>query len=262
MVSDSALLLTAHKRPGYLQQVLDSWRAVPELDSFRHITVALGRSPKEDEVQQVINQFQRTIQVPVRIRWDSARAVVSPSCHRAMGEALAAEYAQPGLEFVVISEEDVIVSDDVMRYMLWAREKFEHDSSVLTISAHNPLGQGWHEFYDDSDADQGLVALQGQFHPWCWATWKDRWLTYLEPEWDWDATKGTSWHDNGYDWQICRIMESEGLYAVTPYASRSQNIGKYDGVYALPANFHLTQSASFRPRRQNPEYRFSDTLKW
>lgn len=254
MTPDSALLLTAHKRPDYFRETLESWSCVPELDQLDHITVALGRSPREDEQLQVIEQFTHAVKPPVRVRWDSAHAVVSPSVHRALGEAIASEFAQPGLEFLVCSEEDVIVSSDVLAYMTWARERFEADPRVLTISAHNPIGQGWHQFYDDSDADQQAVRFQDSFHPWCWATWKDRWQGWLEPNWDWDATTGTDWYDNGYDWQVCRIMKRNSLVSPAPDASRSQNIGKYEGVYALPENFPLTQSASFRERRENPSY--------
>lgn len=256
---DTALLLSAWRRPAYFRQTLASWAAAPGLAELGHVTIALGRSPREDEQVQVIEEFARQAAVPVNIRWDSAAAVVSPSVHRALGEAIDSEFStNPWLEFLICGEEDVIVSDDVLSYMTWAANIFRADSRVLTVSAHNPIGQGWHKWPpdDDSGADQEAVRLHPQFHPWVWATWRDRWEKTIKPDWDWDATTGTSWHDNGYDWQMCRIMERDGLYAVTPDASRSQNIGQYEGIYADPANFPGTQAASFRLHRTAAAYRF------
>lgn len=254
--TDAALLISAYKRPSYFVQTLGSWSAARRLEEFRRVTIALGRSPREDEQEHLIREWDHAIVPPVWTRYDSAAAVVSPGMHRALGEAMQAEFENDSsLRFLVCSEEDILVSDDVLDYMAWAREQFEDDETVLTVSAHNPLGQGWHQPYDDSDADQETVRLHPQFHPWCWGTWRDRWEKHLLPGWDWDASSGLSWNDNGYDWQVCRIMEREHLYAVTPDASRSQNIGQYEGCYALPENYALTQAASYRQHREDPHYR-------
>lgn len=256
---DMSLLISAHHRPAYLERVLDSWLAAPGLAELGHVTIALGRSPREDEQVEVIRAFAEKAPVEAKVWWDSAAAVVSPGMHRALGEAIDHEFAAwPWLEFLVCSEEDVIVSDDVLTYMTWAGVSFQDTPEVLTVSAHNPLGQGWHAWPppDDSAADQEAVRFHPQFHPWCWGTWRDRWENTLKPDWDWDATSGTTWGNHGYDWQVCRIMERDGLVSVTPDASRSQNIGEHAGVYANPQNFPLTQAASFREHRENPAYRF------
>jgi hypothetical protein len=175
--------------------------------------------------------------------------------HRALGEAVNREFRQEQVEFLICSEEDIIVSDDVLTYMSWANESFASDPRVLTVSAHNALGQGWHRNPpDDSEADQEAVRLHPQFHPWCWATWRGRWEKVLQPNWDWDANTGTAPHDHGYDWQICRLMDRYGLFAATPDASRSQNIGQHGGVYASPDDFASTQAASFLLHRDSPRY--------
>lgn len=252
---DAALLISANKRPYYFEQTLESWSAVPQLGELRHITIALGRSPREDEQVHLIQKWSLTVKPPVVIKWDSSAAVVSPGMHRALGEAMQAEFSQESdLKFLVCSEEDILVSSDVLSYMAWARENFEDDQSVLTVSAHNPLGQGWLQPYDDSEADQHAVQLYPKFHPWCWGTWRDRWEKHLLPTWDWSGSSGTSWNDNGYDWQICRVMDKEHLYAVTPDASRSQNIGQHEGYYAIPDQFGFTIAHSFLERRENPRY--------
>jgi len=257
MPSDTALLLTAWRRPRYLRKTLASWAQVPEAKSLRSVTIALGRSEQEREQRIVIGAGGTRMGREITIRPDSDAAAAGPGMHRALGEAIGATFAaDPGLEFLICGEEDVIVSDDVLRYMDWARQLRLAHPQILVCEAHNELGQGWHSpDVDDSGADQETVRLTGLFHPWVWGVWRDRWEQVLEPGWDWDANKGSRGFDHGYDWEIGRIMERGAYLAPAPDASRSQNIGRFEGVYFNPAKFALTQAKSFREVRGDVAYR-------
>ena len=247
---DTVLVLAAWRRPQYLARVLESWALVPEVASLRRIVAALGPSPREAEQRAVLARFPLDIEV----RPDSPECLPVPGSHRALGEAVTAVFAgDDGCRFVIMSDEDVLVSDDVLRYFGWARD-LRGDDGILCVCAHNSLGQGWHRPQDDSGADQAAVRLASEFNPWCWGTWRDRWEGVIEPDWDYDCSPGPfPDSERGYDWQMWRLVQRGWLSAV-PDASRSQNIGQHEGVYALPDRFGGTQAASFREHRGEVAY--------
>jgi hypothetical protein len=258
VTSDMALLITGWRRPRYLKRTLASWAQVPGIQDLRTVTIALGRSERADDQRAVIAQAAGAMGREIQVRPDSDRAAASPGMHRALGEAIAAVFKDdPGLEFLVCGEEDIIVADDVLALLSWERQLRGGHPNILLCEAHNGLGQGWHPkgVKDGTDADPGAVRLATQFDPWVWGIWRDRWKEVIEPAWDWDATKGDAPHTHGYDWQLNRVMNAGGYVAPAPLAARSQNIGRHEGVYANPANFALTQAASFREHFGTVDYR-------
>ncbi len=260
MPPDTALLISAWQRPRYFRRVLASWAQVPEIRDLRSITVALGRSDRDAEQREIIAKAESDFGRGITIRPDSDAAAYGPGMHRALGEAIGAVFADdPDLEFLVCSEEDVTVADDLLRYMAWARALREEHPRILVCEAHNPFGQGWHPrgLQDDPNADPEAVRLVSTFHPWTWSVWRDRWEKVLEPEWDWDENTGPRPDQHGYDWQINRIMQRDGYAAPAPDASRTQNIGRFGGVYAHPdpGAFNATQSRSFRDQFGEVSYR-------
>ena len=263
MPSDTSLLITAWTRPQYLKRTLASWAQVPEVRSLRSVTVALGRSSRDAEQREIIAKAESDFGREIVIRPDSDAAAHGPGMHRALGEAASAVFADdPDTGFLVLSEEDVTVSDDLLRYMTWARALREEHPRILVCEAHAPFGQGWHPagLQDGPDADPETVRLVSTFHPWTWGTWRDRWEHVLEPGWDWNCSKGTKGYDSGYDWAINYQMQRDGYTAPAPDASRSQNIGRFYGVYAnaAPAAFAATQSHSFRDQFGDVTYRLAD----
>ena len=257
MPSDTALLISAWRTPRYLRRTLASWAKVHGAADLRSVTIALGRSEREDDQREVIAAME-PVGCGVTIRPDSPAATASPGMHRALGEAIGAAFdADPGLEFLVCGEEDIVVGDDVLALLDWERQLRIDHPRILVCEAHSALGQGWHPVgaKDDPDADPAVVRLVSTFHPWVFATWRDRWKEVIEPEWDWECNSGPRADQHGYDWQLNRIIQRDGYVAAAPDASRSQNIGRYEGVYANPANFGLTQSLNFREHREAIEYR-------
>lgn len=254
-LSDTTLIVTAWRRPGYLRQALESWAAVPEAKALRRFIVALAPSPQEAQMRRVIRSAG--IGIAAEIRTDSPACAAVPGEHRALGEAITEAFSDGGCGFVIASSEDVVVSDDALRYFAWAREQKAGDSSLgpLVVCAHNETGQGWHDpKADDSDADQSAARFAKAFNPWCWALSRPAWEKVIRPEWDWDCTSGTDPMQHGWDWQVMRLVHRNGL-AITPEASRARNIGQHGGVYAHPGMFGQTQAKSFRAVRGDVEYR-------
>ena len=248
-----AVMTTACSRPAYLQQTLTSWANVDGVTSgLSAFAVALGQSPKEFEQINLI----RSIAPGAHIWLDSPAAARSNGMHRAIAEAATRAFTELKADFLVLSEEDLTVSSDILRYMAWAEQKFRADKRVLAVCAHSPGGNGWDDGpCDDEGADQEQVRLLPYFAAWTWGTWKDRWFAHLLPQWDFECDSG-GMLDSGWDWNVAtRILPKGDFLCVVPDASRSQNIGVHGGWSATPETFPRTQSAAYRERRDSPAYR-------
>lgn len=253
-LDDTTLIITAWKRPGYLRRILASWVRAEGTKDLRRIVIALAPSPAEPGMRRLIAHAADQMGRAIEIRPDSPECARVPGPHRAIAEAANAVLADdPGCGFLVFSEEDTLVSDDVLSFITWGRGQAE--GRALAVCAHNPLGNGWQrDAPDDTDADQAAARFGRSFSPWCWATWPDIWVRTLEPDWDYELNRGPRPDQHGYDWQLQRIVEREGD-VLCPDAARSQNIGQHGGVFANPAEFGWTQAKSFRETRGKVTYR-------
>jgi hypothetical protein len=126
------------------------------------------------------------------------------------------------------------------------KTKFEDDQKVFGVCAHTAENT-------PADADETAVHLLPRFRTWVWGTWRDRWFDVAVPTWDRDYSSG---NPSGYDWNLdLRVVPERDMRCVFPLASRSQNIGKFEGVHAQPGEFDATQDPSFREKRGKVSYR-------
>ena len=254
---DVVLVMTAWRRPDYLERTLASWATARGVGRLGGLVVALGPSDVEEQQREAVKLAPLGLAEKITVLPDSAAAVASPGMHRALGEALTHVRDELRPRAVICAEEDIIVSSDVLEYMTWALNRFAGNPVVATVCAHDVGGQGWDIpgiGQGGFDADPAEVALSDYFNPWVWATWTGPKLDFLLGTWDWDATLGPVAWQNGYDWHIRHLIHARGLLSAVPAASRSQNIGQDGGVYARPDLFDQTQSASFRKHRDPVTY--------
>jgi hypothetical protein len=250
-----ALMTTACSRPHYLEASLTSWAQADHAQALSGFAVALGRSGKEAEQLDLV----RRMAPGAHIWLDSPQAAQANGMHRAIAEAATRAFNEFAADFLILTEEDLAVSSDIVTYMAWGAEKFAADKRVLAVCSHSPGGQGWDPepcAPQDGNADQEAVRLLPYFQAWTIGVWRDRWFDLLLPNWDFDCSSGGPM-DSGWDFHIAtRLLPQWGMLCAVPDASRSQNIGQYGGWAAQPENFHLTQSQSFRERREPPvQYR-------
>jgi hypothetical protein len=251
-----AVMITAWRRPYYLEPVLAAWSKATGIENITRFIIALGATDRIGAQIALIERMRPRFACPVDVRMQSYAAVIGNGPHRAIAEAASAAFADGDVDFLVFGEEDVQVSTDVLAYMRWAAERFADDPEVLTACAHNQGGQGWDEpGRDDADADQETARLLPYFNPWGWGTWRDRWEKILEPEWDYECDLGGPL-TSGYDWVIqTQILPRHNMLCVVPDAARSQNIGALEGWASSPAGIARAQAQSFRAARDVPQYR-------
>lgn len=254
MLSDTVLVITAWKRPEYLRTTLAFWQAAGP-HQLREVAVALGRSHRHDDMMDVITEAERSFGKRIHVIPDSSRAERSPGMHRALGEAIDTAFGQLDAKWVLLGEEDVIVSDDALPYVAWAQKQAAENT--LCICLHNKGGTGWDgltEMRQDGDADQAAVRRLGYFNPWGWCISWQQWVTVARPVWDWDCDSGGE-HESGYDWQMSRLASQGPWHCLVPDAARSQTIGEELGVYSNPDIFPLQQAKSFAVHREDVAYR-------
>lgn len=251
-MSGLSVVMTAWRRPYYLEPVLASWARACELMAPDRFVISLrADGGPYEEMLAVIDKARPSFPVELEILPQGTEGV-----HHAYGAAVGHMFSEPAVEFVAVGEEDVLVSDDVLLYMEWARRGFERAGDVLLVCAHSEGGQFWdqHVPVQDADADQQVVRVRHWFNAWGWGTWRDCWEQVLEPGWCWQEHG----YATGYDFAMNDHIMSGKYRAVMPDASRSQNIGDQGGLYATPETRAFSQAQSFREHRGRVVYRLEE----
>jgi hypothetical protein len=226
--------MTAHSRPEYLAQTLACWTQVRGLTSL-HISLD-DSFAHEDEYQTALDMtadFEgRGIELQIT-RHDHRKGVL-----RHPYDLLAYEFSRPGTDFVVLAEEDVLPSTDVIEYMTWCRDNFLNQSVLAACAFTKEAGP----------TDE--VVLLDRFSVLMWGTWKDRWQKHLRPTWDLDYSSGVDGGPSGWDWNITlRVMKNANMLCAHPRASRSQHIGQYGGAHMQPHQHEEHLSPSYEWKR-------------
>lgn len=123
-------------------------------------------------------------------------------------------------DFHVHLEDDTAPARDALCFFKWSQQ-FGSDPTVFCSCGYSRKG---------GDAD---AAVRGSdYTAWGLATWRDRWE---EMDANWSPHPAISW-DTWMDQKI-----RNGRDAVTPLASRIQNIGQFNGTYNNPHVWAETQ---------------------
>jgi hypothetical protein len=131
----------------------------------------------------------------------------------------------------VYLEEDVVVAPDILRMANWYLTT-QDETKWLSLNLLN---------YNSSPSDAlGLIpskqfnALGLVIRVHAWRTWfKNYWLDDSVVK----RVYGEHPHRAGWDWSMNAVLEEQNLRTLTPVLSRSNHIGREDGVHASP-EFH------------------------
>ena len=209
------------QRQKYLRRVLESWHKVRGVQDVQ-LLFSLeppGRSfPLPEFTRWVHDNFAHA-----RVDVSGERLGCSANTRLAINQAFAL-----GAEFVVLAEEDIEVSADVLEYLCWARDSYRSDGRVKAVCAH-----ALH-----SAAQPGQVVLVPWFNPLVWGTWPDRWESYIEPRWG-----GVEANTEGWDHNLRQRLEADGWLSVFPGRSRSRHIGETSTITGYPLSQYFYEGS-------------------
>ena len=241
MAERPALLLTAFDRPHYLAPVLDAWTGVRGLHDW-HLRVAVEPGPVADDVVALVEGFvRRTGHADAEVVVNERRLGVLENPYVHLDALFGA-----GHPFVVRTEDDLLVSDDVLELFDHVASTYAGDTRLATTHAFSREPAG--------GAADALVRGTA-FCPWVFGTWRDRWTDLLGPTWDRDYStwNGSPGFETGWDWNLnTRVLPAHGLEVLSPVVSRVQNIGAV-GEHGTPED--LETAASFEAHQPVLHYR-------
>lgn len=232
------LVFTATDRPYYFQPVMRSWADVRGVHDWNP-TVYLEPT--------------RTWETMAAIAYDELDAAVhlNPSRRGVLDNPWhALNSAFQDAEFVVLAEDDIVVSDDILEYFTWAAHTLR-DEHILAICAWSPARTCPPE-------QTQLILRQQWFNPLVWGTWRDRWTTVLRDTWDHHYSSGTTEApQSGWDWNInLRVIVAGAWDVVAPLASRTTHIGERGGTHTTPESFPASMAATFTAHRDPAPFAF------
>ncbi len=114
-------------------------------------------------------------------------------------------------DFIIVIEDDVLLSSDALEYFEWAKKTFNNDESIKTVTAYNFLDGEYH------DALSHEVQARQWYNSTAWAIWKSRYETL------------SNW--TGEDRDLMQQLHiGQNGYEVFPLLSRANNIGFVNGI--------------------------------
>lgn len=228
------LTFTAYRRPWYLREAIGSWNQAANILDW---DVSMLLEPSIIEVENaMLAEFHR-------LECGFSVAVVNDHKLGVLRNPYAAFTSafDAGNDFVVLAEDDIIVSNDVLEYFEWAMETYKEDQSVLAVLAFSRIA------LEDGEVSREAVSRTKVFCPLVWGTWQDRWESTIKPNWDLDYSSGKpDGSEAGWDWNMMRVAVREGKDFLYPQASRSNHIGRFGGEHTSHASFPESQAPTFK----------------
>lgn len=207
--------ITAHNRPNYLEEVIKSWQDVRGIDETHvHFQV----EPVDADVIRMCKEADFKNK-SVSVNKQKLGALSNP--HKALSWGFAV-----GADFVIVGEDDSVVTPDVLEFFAFAAEQCQDDGSVIAACSfnHKPTGS--------ADA----ACYRDYFASIIWGTWRNRWSEWMDETW------GHTYDQYEWDFRFCRMCDHGQFRCIFPCISRSQHIGQYRGTHHEPSKFERLQA--------------------
>jgi hypothetical protein len=230
------LVFTAYNRPYYLQASVASWNQVRNLKQW-NATFYVEPSGISDQIVEQAMQLATTTTVIVHA--EKLGVLVNPWF--ALNDAF-----ERGADFVVIAEDDIAVSQDILEYFEWASIEYQGAKNILCINAFSAIGGD----------KPGEIMQTRKFSPLVWGVWRDRWEEHLRDTWDKDYSTGKAdGSEAGWDWNINRILVEKELNVLVPLQSRSDHLGEHGGTHMTPDLYPSSRGIDFAQVRSRSRYK-------
>ena len=177
---------TVFNRPDYLHRTLGSWSKA-DLSSVKDITFFVELTEMRGANLREIQEFMEDVAVPVHI-------VLNPVPDPRLGcytntkrvfDVLSADYEG----FIVLAEDDFVVSPDAVRFLSSMAELHKQDPSVLAVCCKNNQRE-------TCSLTPSTWRYAPDFSGAVWGTWASTWRDFLRDkfiarDWDWEITRKT-----------------------------------------------------------------------
>ncbi len=189
-------------RPDYTRRCLDALR---ECRGIANYLILPHVEPGNEAVRAQVESIDFAESLPTMNR---ARLGVNGNTENALLDG----FAFSG--FVIHVEDDIVLARDALTFFEWSGARYADDARVFSVTGYNRLAD------PAPPGDYHRVRLRRWFHPWGWATWRDRWETF----------SGTL-HASRTSWDVrlnaahCSGGTTPRCLEAYPELSRSQNIG-------------------------------------
>ena len=160
MAQRKVITTCQYKRPDYTRQMLEALRRCAGIEDY---TILVHLEPGDEEVHSLLRGIDfaesRLIRNPYRLGVD-----INTENALRHGFGLA--------DFVIHLEDDIVCAPDALQYYEWCRERYANDPRVFSVTGYNRRQT------PAPPEDHHTVHLRAWFHPWGFATWKDRWARF------------------------------------------------------------------------------------
>lgn len=227
-----AIFFTIYNRIDYLKPTLEQWLKVRDI---QHYDIYFRVEPSEivEEILNEIESFRNKVNAHTHIILNDQKQGCAKNTWNGFNELF------DMYDFVILTEDDILPSFDVIQYFNYLESKYKEDKEVAVISANYEI-----EGYSDINVSK-VDVFRGQI----WGTWKDRWDQYIRDTWDFAYDTSENGGPAGWDWNLTlRVLPKNNLKSVVPHSARSQHIG-INGLHCDESVFELTQMKSFKEDR-------------
>ena len=218
-MSDISVVLTANNRPEYFEKVLSYWARVHGLPSSM-MSCQFETQPDGDAMMNLWRQYFPFSDY--HINSEHLGPLGNP--HAALDRV----FHEDDPDFVILGEDDSIVSEDVLDFFTWAADHYRYDPTVFAVCSFT-------QHYPNPEPDK--VYGRKYFASVVWGTWRDTWDEIIK--WDWGFS-----YDEAWDAKFLRILDEQDLVCIFPETSRSQHIGEH-GTHMGPEDFLRLQATQF-----------------
>lgn len=179
-----------------------------------------------------MNSVASTADLSVEVRANPTKYGVLHNPWDAINNAFARDSSA---SFVVLGEEDIVVSSDIIEYFSWAKNAFS-PTEALTISA-----------WGGGTKDVGSAFLCPWFGGLIWGCWRESWEGHLRDTWDHDYSthNGVPGLEAGWDWNLnTRVGPSVGKGCAVPVVPKCKHIGRLEGTHMSANDFDRAESSN------------------
>lgn len=216
------IAFTVYDRVEYLKQTLDSWSHVRNKNNYNFV-FKVETSERLDDIVKTIESFKNKNGCSIKTIINDPKSGVGKNQY----EALSLCFDELGSEAVIMAEDDVVVSEDILEYFEYVFKKYKDDKEILTACSHRYV----------SPTTKDVIIKEQSFDPWVWGTWKTRWDQFLKNDWDLENFELLGTLVGGFDYHIVyRVLPNNGLVSIFPAETRSKHIGR-TGTYANPEHY-------------------------